>query len=49
MLESKQMDLDATRALMGGSDVGSNATDVEVPGGSGNGGEDDDDGNDDEE
>ena len=41
MLDSMQVDLDATRALMGGSDAGSDATDVEVPGGSGNGGDGD--------
>ena len=47
MLESIRVDLDAARAQMGGSDAGSDATDVEVPGGSGNGGEDG--GDDDEE
>ena len=42
MLESMRVDLDATRAQMGDSDAGSDATDVEVPGGSGNGDEDGD-------
>ena len=36
MLDNMQVDLDATRALMGGSDAGSDTpTDVEVPGGGG--------------
>ena len=37
MLESMQVDLDAARAQLGGSDMGSDATDVEVPGGGGDG------------
>ena len=49
MLDSMQVYLDATRALMGGSNAGSDGTDVEVPRGSGNGGEDDDGGDGDEE
>ena len=49
MLESMRVDLDAARAQIGGSDVGSDATDVEVPGGSGNGGEDGGDGSDGDE
>ena len=40
MLESMRVDLDTARAQMGGSDAGSDATDVEVLGGSANGGED---------
>ena len=41
MLENMQVDLDATRALVGGSDAGSDTpTDVEVRGGSGEDGSD---------
>ena len=39
MLESMQVDLDAVKAQMGGSDAGSDATDVEVPGGGGDDGD----------
>ena len=39
MLESMRVDLDAARAQLGGSDAGSDATDVEVPGGGGGGNE----------
>ena len=40
MLESMRVDLDAATAQLGGSDAGSDAADLGVPGGGGDGDED---------